>query len=233
MQLHRVVADVERLRDRLVALAAREVLQDLALAPGQLPKVVVAGLALLARHQQIDQLGSHQRRHDDLAAGDAADRIDHVVGVHVLQQVAAHAGPEGAGEVILEVAHRQDDNRRGDAFGADPRQQREAVDGCHPQVHYDEIRLSFAQQPDRLVGVAGGAEHLDAGPLFQELGEPAATEPVIVDQHDADGLAQSPLPVSGSMAGKYNRTRVPAPGALSRISSPPRRSARSRMIAMP
>ena len=141
-----------------------------------------------AGQQQVDQLDRHHRRDDHLAARGAADRVDDVVGVHVLQQVAAHARAERPAEVLLRIAHRQHDDRRVDALGADAREQPVAVDRHHAQVHDREVRALVAQQPHRLVGIAGGPDDLDARARLEQLRQAAAAQAVVVDQDDPDGF---------------------------------------------
>src|ERR1035437_3569329 len=53
VQLDRVVADVERARDRLVRHALRQVIEDLTLAFGELPEQMFLGLVLPSRLQQV------------------------------------------------------------------------------------------------------------------------------------------------------------------------------------
>jgi hypothetical protein len=39
----------------------------------------------------------------------------------------------------------------------------------HRQIQEQQIRLQLAHQPQRLVAVVGGADHLESGPRLEEL----------------------------------------------------------------
>jgi hypothetical protein len=235
VQLDGVVADVERARDGLVALAARQVVQDLPLALGERGQQAVAAGRLGAGLQHLRELERHRRRDHQFTSCRRGDRLDHVLGLHVLEQVAAHPGAQRGGEVGLAVAHGQDQRRRLYALGAQLAQQRQAIDGRHAQVQHQQVGALLAQHRRHLGGVADGGQHVHAAALAQQVRQPGAAQGMVVDKHDARRRHQcTPMPARvPGRRGNSTRMQVPPPSRGPTCRWPPSRRARSRMMLRP
>ena len=99
----------------------------------------------------------------------------------------------------------------------------DAVHARHLEIHEDDVRPCAFDRRQRLRAVPGGRYKLDARQAPDEAYETLADEPLVVDNNDSDGGAQS---------GTFIETRKPVSvGAAT--SSPPSSSARSRIPASP
>src|SRR3990167_8643768 len=261
VDLHRGLGDVERTRDQLVAVAARDQQQDLALARREQIGRWATGRFQRRRRglgragtEHRDQLGQHLGADHGFAIQHLDDGLGQLVGLHRLDQVAVGAGAQGRGQIVFVFAHgeHQDAGARRGVF--------QRGNGVHPahtvqvvveQDHVGPGRLRQAAQG--LADVARLADHLEALVLRQQGPQAAAKEVVVVDQqqldagcgcmgHGAGRVSDSscrfrpsvpmPRPLTG-YGGRVRVTVVPWPGLDTSSTLAPMRSARSRMIFMP
>jgi len=134
-----------------------------------------------------------QRRGDHGPAGDhLVQGRDQLVGLHVLEQIAAGPALEGTNEVLLIRAGGEHGHVPG---GIDPAQLPQDLDPPgpgHAQVEQHHIRCLDLGQAQPLRTVAHRVDHPDATPL-QEFAQPGPEQSVIVDEQDAQHAAVARL----------------------------------------
>src|SRR5688572_23010780 len=157
-----------------------------------------------------------------------ANRLDHVIGRRVFQQIPERPGSEGREDVLLGgVAGQHHDPRCWLAL-ADLARRLDAADAGHLQVHQDDVRSKALDALNGLFAVSGLADDLDARFALEEGAQPLPDDGVIVHEEDAN----RPVGIVGHRRAS-TRTLVPWPGALSIWRVPPSRSTRSRMPSRP
>jgi uncharacterized protein YcaQ len=199
--LHGILRDEQLLGDVAVVHPARDQLEHLHLALGELGRGDVLGLLLLGvalgqRGELGEQLARHRGVDQRLAAVHRADRLGHLVQRDVLQQVAAGPGPDRLEQVLFLVADRQhDDLGAGRDLLGRPARLDAAAPG-HPDVHEHHVGQGLAGHGHRLGAVARLPDQVDVV-LFGENHLQAAPEQrVIVRNQHPDGIlapARSPI----------------------------------------
>ncbi len=224
VDLDRGLGDVERAADLLVAGAARDLRQDLALARRQRVDRVgaVRGRRFVGLHaagrQRLeggDQLVGHLRADRRLAAHHAHDRRDQRVAVLRLEQVAARAAAQRRGQVLLVLADGEHQHARLRRRLAQPRQRVDAAHARQVVVEQDHVGLQLGGAALRLAGIGGLADHAQLRLRAQQRDQPAAQQRVVVDHQHADRIV--------------HRSRLRAAGAAARRSGlmPPTAAARA------
>ena len=195
MVLDRVLRDEQLLGDVAVVHAARDQLEHLHLAVGELGRGDVLGalflrVALGQRGELGEQLARHRGVDQRLAAVHRPDRLGHLVQRDVLQQIAAGAGPDRLEQVLFLVADRQhhDLRARRDVLGGAARLDATAL--RHPDVHEHDVGQRLPGHGYRLGAVARLPDQVDVV-LFVEDHLQAAPEQrmIIRDQHPDRFLA--------------------------------------------
>ncbi len=130
-----------------------------------------------------------------LAAAGGVDRVEHGVGVGILEQVGEGSGLDGGeDELVLRIAGQDDDlSVRADltylARGLDaalirgqstPLQRQD-------QVHQGDVGHLLGDAGNGGPGVAGLAHDLDFGPCAEVVAQALAHDVVVVDDKDGDG----------------------------------------------
>ena len=133
-----------------------------------------------------------------LAGADHPHRVHQLGRRGVLEHEPARPGQQRAGDVLVQVEHRQDEHLR-PAGREVPHQlagRRDAVQQRHPDVHHHHVRHQPAALLDRRGAVRGLADHDHVGLRAQRRGQPGPDEGLVVaDQHPQ----HQPQPGSGSV----------------------------------
>src|SRR5690606_32341098 len=159
----RLLAHAERGRYLLVGSALRQMTQDVFLALRQLAQLVVGVAGQLAvRLDLFEDLGRDLGVEQRLACRDPLDGSDEVVGVGVLQQVAARACFDGLEHVAVLAVHREDDDVGVWLLGQYRLGGRHAVELGHLDVHEDHVRPGLQRMPYRFAAVGRLADHAEA-----------------------------------------------------------------------
>ena len=199
MVLDRVLRDEQLLGDIAVVHAARDELEHLHLAVGELGRSDVRGaLFLRVAFGQGGELGEQLARHrgvdQRLATVHRPDRLGHLVQRDVLQQIAAGAGADRLEQILFLVTDRQHDDLRarhdilGGAAGFD------AAALGHPDVHEHDVGQRLPGHGHRLGAVARLPDQVDVILLLEDHLQAAAEQRVIIrDQHPDGFLALLPL----------------------------------------
>src|SRR5437867_10781217 len=103
MRAHRVLGDVEALRDlvRVETLVEQEQHLDLARAQDGGDRVGHAGLATATVAKLLDQPARDRSRERSLSTTDSAQELDDPLGRLALQQVPGRAAPDRREQVLL------------------------------------------------------------------------------------------------------------------------------------
>ena len=207
--------------DLLVAVAAGDQLQHLALARRQRVELRVDGG--LARAERVEDEAGEPRREDRVAVGGAVDRVDQVGAGDRLRHVAARAGADHVDHVLGRVGDGEREEADARPLGRDLRDHRVAAAVRQVHVEQDDVRVELADQRHRLGDGAGLADDLDR---VAELAPHAgAEEVVVVDEHDA--------PAAHGCLPRRSSTSVPV-GRGRELAVPPARAIRPRIdSAMP
>ena len=171
---------------------------------------------LPSRHHLREDAG-HFRGDDRFSADDGGQRVDELVGLHVLEEVAARARAQRRDEIALVAARGEHHHRAVEPERRQPLQHGQAVELRHAEIEEHHVGGELGGEPAPLLAVADRRAHLDA-PAFQELAQAAPEQRVIVDDQHAERFA-----VSGHESRPPTRRRSSErPG--SRASPPPARS---------
>jgi hypothetical protein len=93
--------------------------------------------------------------------GGRADRVDDILGVAVLDEIADRPRGQGGGEAVLLGEGRQDDDVGVRGLLADPSGRLDAVHDRHRQVHEDNVRGQARHHRQGIRAIAGLTDHLD------------------------------------------------------------------------
>src|SRR5262245_13911202 len=250
--LDRLLADRQRVGDLLVRHALGDVVEDLDLARGERRE---DGRGLLAVHRQLAELLEDTRRdrrlREDLvvdqvlAADDATDDRDEVVGTDVLEDERGGAGLDRVEERVLVLADREDDDPRRGQLALDPLGRLDSARSRQREVHEDDVGRGLERPVDGRSAGVGLADHVEVGLAAQDVGDADAEQRMVVDDQDLGPLAvgvpavrPAPPPlwsciahqgVSSAPSGIASRTTVPALGRDCTSKRAPISSARSCM----
>src|SRR5439155_10109924 len=160
------LADPERRRDLLVGSAARDELQDLALACGEIAValVVPGGAVAGAEPTELVEHALGDRRVDEgETVGHSADRVGELAAGDLLQEVSRRARANRAEHQLVLVVVREDDHARRRYGVAHAPRGRDPVPVAHLYVHEDHVGQKLLRHGERLVSVAGLADDLYLG----------------------------------------------------------------------
>ena len=224
MRLHRRAAHVERFGDLGVRQSPGDELEHLTLASGE--DVEPGGAVRLqgAAGEVLDEAAGHRRCEQGLPARDHPDAASELVAGDVLQQEATGSRAQRFVHVLVEVEGRKHQHlHRVARVGArQPARRLDPVHHRHTDVHEHDVGLQGVSLRDGHLAVLGLAHHLDVVVGVEDHAEAGAHEGLVVDDEDAD-----------AHRGRRALTANPPPGRLPAVSSPPRRSTRSRMPTSP
>ena len=119
--------------------------------------------------QQIHQFTGHFRCDHGFAARRAQYRVLHFIRLHILEQIAARAGAQGRRQIVLRIAHRQQQDRQHVTFRAQLFEQGNTVNVGHVEINHRDIRLVFIQQRTCAIRIATHTHHTHFAVPFQEL----------------------------------------------------------------
>ena len=197
---------VEHLGDLGVGEAAREQLEDLALALGQLGER--AGRGRRARRQPppdaVEQPARHRRGEQRVAGGDHPHGVHQLRGRHVLEDEAARPGPQRLDDVLVEPEGGQDQ----DAVPGQPPRRLDPVEQRHADVHQHDVGAQRARELDRLLAVAGLADDLHLAGRLEHRAEARAHQRLVV----GDQQAQPVLTAAAPRAPRSRGRRCAPPG---------------------
>ena len=126
---------------------------------GELELTGAATLSFERLGELADHAGGHHRRDHAAAGGSLPDRVEDLLAVGVLQDVAGGARDEHLphGVLILDTGERHDadvgEGRFQQARGLDP------VHLRHPNVHQDHVRLGGAHEVHSFGAAPRGTHH--------------------------------------------------------------------------
>src|SRR5438477_1798798 len=175
--LHGVGGDVELLRDVLVRVSEREQLEDLDLPRSQRLR---APVALLRLGELLGERDDELRVDHHVAAGDEPDRLDQVLRVAGLEDVAAGSGAHRLDhELPVVVGGEHDDPHLGEA-APDLPGGLQAVHLGPPDVHQADLRLGLLHELEEIPPVRGLSYDLDAVRHVEVAAETLSHERVVV-----------------------------------------------------
>jgi len=202
VRLHRLPADQQCRRDLRVGQALPEQHEHLPLPAGEQPQL---GRRLGRRPlpgEAVEQPAGDRRSEDRLAGADDPDRVHQLRGRGVLEYEAARPGQQRAGDVLVEVEHREDEDLR-PAGREVPDQlagRGDAVEQRHPDVHHHHVRHQQPGPVDRFGAVGRLADHFDGGLGAQRRRQAGPDEGLVVADQD-------PQHQPGSGTGRLTSTR--------------------------
>src|SRR5215831_1357597 len=212
--------EVEVPRDRLEALAAGELEEDLALAVRQ---QLVGGLGgAVAEREALGEL----RADVPSARGDLAERADQLLGLAVLRYIARRAGLEHSrGDRALGV-HAVHEHRQLRMLRLDALYQLDRIGAGHANVHQHDVDRRRAQLLVHVLAVDCLGSNHDVGRHREDVAQPPPHHGVVVSDQYPD-LLHSPW------TGIDTDTWVPSPGTLEMFRLPCSMMTRSRMPSKP
>ncbi len=216
VRFDRRFADEELLRDFRVGAAARDQLQHLELASGQLLEVgrKRADRGGRAPDELLDHAARDRRGQQCVAARDCPDPGDQLLGRDVLEQEAARTHSERVVDVLVHVeGGEHHDLRRGALRLEEPARRLDAVHLGHAHVHQDDIRRHALRLGQRLASVLSLPHHLDVRFRLEDHAKARAHQRLVVDDQDSETHAGT----TGSLA----RSRNPPSGRGPASNSPP------------
>src|SRR5439155_7301400 len=176
--------------DLLIALAARQTLEDLKLARGQdsadSDRRTLAGggdrdvsLADAREDASGDLRGEHgfPRRRGPHGA-------ENRLGGRALEYVPAGPGDDRLDHAILLAAGEHEDARSGGEH-AEPLDRLDPRDPGKPQIHQHDVRTQLEDHLDRVLSVGGLADDIETA-TAQRLREGGADQMLVVNQNDGD-----------------------------------------------
>ena len=143
-----------------------------------------------------------------MPVGDRSDGVDELVGVGVLEQEAARAGPQGVEDVVVAVEGGEDEYL-GQVGLDDLAGGRDAVEDRHLHVHEHDVRAQLLCCVDCLAPVGRLADDLDVRFDSQDHREPAPDQVLVVDEQHSDRRGVH----SGFRAGRARRSTEGVLGA--------------------
>ena len=189
----------------LVRAPARDQAQHLALARGE-----VVGLGAARRRRcaiSSTTRAATAGESGDVAGVRGADRAHELGRLDVLEQVAGRARAQ-RGEQLLVVAEAgEHDHARGGRRSRSAPQRADAVEPRHHEVEQDHVGRVLRRGGDRLLAVAGLADHLDVVLQVEERPQALAHDRVVVGDQDADHAAHL-QPHARAVAERRARSRA-------------------------
>jgi hypothetical protein len=131
----RLGCEVQPLRDRTVAQAGCDQIQDLALRPTQ----VGEGSRVIAVGEVLQHPSRHTEAEDRLTRDDTPKRSLELMLPGALEEVTVSAGAHRREHGLLVVEHRQHEDRRVRGGCPDPPGGLQAVGAGHTQVHEHDV----------------------------------------------------------------------------------------------
>ena len=140
----------------------------------------------------------------------------------LLEDVAGRAGREGLPDVAGVVLHREHEHLRVGRLLEDVRGRLDPALVGQDDVHQDDVRLVLSHLEDRIAGVPGLGDGLEAVLGVEQHPQPGADDRVVVHDDDADA----------HQIGNLDDDRRPGRRRLD-VERPPTRATRSRMPMSP
>src|ERR1700722_5867698 len=155
------------------------------------------------------------------------DGADQLIVQHVFGQIGPGAGLQRAPPVFVAAIGAEGDNVRLGKFSPDGLGGLHTVHLGHTQVHQDYVGTMLAEEFHGLQSIGGLGHHLHVGLGVDDGLHAYARDQVIFGDQDAYRV------VRRHESGTVTATSVPRAGSLCNCSSPPKRSARSRIPSRP
>src|ERR1700729_2504460 len=141
---------------------------------------------------------------------------------YVFSQVGAHTGIERTPDIFIAAVSAQRDNSSLRQLQPDGDDGFQAAGSRHAHVHEGDVRAMLEMQFHGLCAVGGFGHHVHIGLRVQNGLDTHSRNQVVLRDQDAN-----------HRSGTFTSTSVPCPGVLCSSSSPPNRSALSRIPSRP
>src|SRR5712691_1604529 len=217
--VHRLLADDQRLGDRLARVALGHELEDLRL-PGRQgaggERLPVSRPSDPLTHALADRVGADERR----APGGGAARLDEVAVDGGLQHVAARSRVHRLEQVLLVGVHREHEDLEPGLAARELAGGLEAGHPRHGDVEDDELDVLLERAADRLGAVVRFGHDFEVGLGIENEAQAAADDRVVVGEEDpglepgAHGPVTTPAePRSGADRARRKGQRVRRPSS--------------------
>ena len=173
-------------------------------------------------HELVEQPPGHGRRHDRVAGRDHADRVQQLLGRHVLQQepLAPARRPANTYSSRSKVV-RMTTRGVGSGTRGDPAGRLHPVHARHAHVHEHDVDRVVLQRGERLHAVGRLAHDLEVGLGVEHHAEAHAQHRLVVDEQDADGHAGARGSITTPATAAARRHGSRHPGARPVSTDPP------------
>src|SRR5438477_940419 len=213
VRLHRLDRERQAGGDLLVAVAAGDQLQPLALTRRQSVELRVAADRLAGAKSVENEAGEARREHG-IPLRDMLDRVGELSTGDRLGDVPARAGTYDADHVLSGVGDGEREKLHARPFERDSGDDAFAAAVGEVDIEQHDVRVELADQRNRLGDSARLADDVDR---CRDLAADAGAEQlVIVDENDAECHVE--------LRGSRSSTSVPEPGAVTIVAVPPARA---------
>ncbi len=134
-----------------------------------------------------------------------ADGVDQLVAQHVLEQVAAGAGLQGAHRTHVATVGGEHDDACARVVAADPGDGLHAVHAWQLQVHQHHVRAQGHVLGDRFLAIGRFAQQPHVGLHAKQCGQAVAQQGVVINNEHADGDGRQGH--AGSPVKRFQRQR--------------------------